>query len=91
MLGDGNCFFRAVAKLIYRNDARHEWIRSSLVNFVEAHWHRFKEAIRVQYACYGKHNITKGEYCKKIRANREYADNFEVRAMAEMLASIPFV
>ena len=84
-MGDGNCFFRSLAEILYSNEKLHTTIRAELVAFVAANWPKYKEQAQNQHLIYGYCNITKQEYIDWMATDGRYADNFEVYIAAEML------
>lgn len=72
---DGNCLFRAVAHQIWLDESRHGELRSACVQHMRKHRNRYEVFCPMDYDEYLNHMIMSGTW----------ADDFEIRALEEML------
>uniref|UniRef100_A0A9J8ADG0 ATP-dependent DNA helicase n=1 Tax=Cyprinus carpio carpio TaxID=630221 RepID=A0A9J8ADG0_CYPCA len=80
IVGDGNCFFRAVAQVICGTQKPHRAVRLAIVKHMELHSVQYKNLLRCQYASMEDY-LTKS----KMRFVGSWATELEIQAMANYL------
>ena len=73
--GDGNCLFRAVAHQIWLDESRHAELRHACVKHMRQHRSRYEVFCPMDY----------DEYLRSMDIPGTWADDFEIRALEEML------
>ncbi|CAF2143860.1 unnamed protein product [Rotaria magnacalcarata] len=75
ILGDGNCFFRAISHQLCRNETNHKTIRSTTINYLIKNKDKFAPFI-------DDTDSTIDKYIKRMSRNGTYADHLAVSAAA---------
>ncbi len=80
IVGDGNCFFRAVAQVICGTQKPHRAVRLTIVKHMELHSVQYKNLLRCQYASMEDY-LSKS----KMKFVGSWATEVEIQAMANYL------
>ena len=77
--GDGNCFFRAVSRMVYASDEYHLHVRSQAITYLSEHRDEFEGFIT------NKYNNSINSYIQSMSQDGHWADNLIIRATADAL------
>lgn len=75
ILGDGNCFFRAISYQIHKHEDSHFELRVQSMNYIRMNKTEFEDFLNTEY-----NNID--EYINRMSKLNTYADNLVIRATA---------
>ncbi|KAK0067421.1 hypothetical protein Bpfe_002928 [Biomphalaria pfeifferi] len=82
IVGDGNCFYRAMSSCIFDNESRHGHLRSKVKEFMQSHIDAFKHLIDSE-------NVS--EYLHKMSQDTAWAETSEIYAAATMVQRPIFI
>ena len=77
--GDGNCFFRAIARLLYGDQERHGHVRAELMTFCNINWAKYRFILRKHYPEYN----TRDRYVNYMGQDAIYGGHPELIAASE--------
>ncbi|CAF3367790.1 unnamed protein product [Rotaria socialis] len=78
ILGDGNCFFRAISHQLHRHERDHKVIRSQAIKYLTENKSEFSQFIDQTYA-------TIDNYIKQMTKHGTYADHIAITATAVII------
>ena len=76
--GDGNCFFRAVSRMVYASGEFYLNVRSQVVEYLRNHWQVFEGFITNDYTSIDN-------YITLMSRDSRWADNAIIRATSDAL------
>ena len=77
-IGDGNCFFRAVSRMMYTSDEFHQMVRNQAIERVNDYVEDYQDFFLYEYN-------SPEEYIDHMSRNGSWADNVIIRATADAL------
>ena len=102
--GDGNCLFRCLSYLVWRDDSHHDIIRESIVNHFSTVWHlpRIQYSAKTwylhktnqeKYIQLRMYNLTVQEYldASKMNENKTYGVSTELETAAHLFKTPIYV
>ena len=78
IIGDGNCFFRAISKELFGEEKHHECLRTILVEYIKLNRRHFQ-----QYLSHGSGSIM--EHCNRMQKLGVFATQVEIHALSTFL------
>ena len=78
IIGDGNCFFRAISKELFGGEKHHEHLRTILVEYIKLNRRNFQ-----QYMSHGSGFIM--EHCNRMQKLGVFATQVEIHVLSTFL------